>query len=51
MMSSSQIYQQSETFAGVHYVIDVNYFPSYKGVPDARAALGGLLERKLIASK
>ena len=32
---------------GTHHIVDVNYFPSFKGVPSAHAALCGLLSRKL----
>ena len=33
--------------AGSHFVIDVNYFPSFKGIPGVHSALCNLLRRKL----
>lgn len=31
--------------AGVHFIIDVNYFPSYKEFPDAAKALSDVLKK------
>jgi len=33
--------------AGVHFIIDVNYFPSYKEFPDAAKALSDVLKKAL----
>lgn len=30
--------------AGVHYIIDVNYFPSYKEFPDVTEALAVVIQ-------
>lgn len=30
--------------AGVHYIIDVNYFPSYKEFPDVTGALAAVIQ-------
>ena len=31
--------------AGLHFIIDVNYFPSYKEFPDAAKALSDVLKK------
>lgn len=36
-------------FAGVHFIIDVNYFPSYKEFPDAARALSSVLKTVYLA--
>ena len=35
--------------AGVHFIIDVNYFPSYKEFPDAARVLSSVLKEAYLA--
>lgn len=39
----SDLTQHSVPFAGIHYVIDVNYFPAYKEFPDVTKALSSVI--------
>ena len=36
-------------FAGIHFIIDVNYFPSYKEFPDAARVLSSVLKEAYFA--
>ena len=36
-------------FAGIHFIIDVNYFPSYKEFPDAARVLSSVLKEAYCA--
>ena len=35
--------------AGIHFIIDVNYFPSYKEFPDAARVLSFVLKEAYLA--